>query len=129
MIRRPPRSTRTDTLFPYTTLFRSAERLDIVDGVGGPGRVGAQQHRFHEGALLMAGEDMVRIARDDPRLLVELADLLAHVLELSRAGERAHGYALGTRITDPDFGEALTECILHRVEMLGRRHEIGRAHV
>src|SRR3546814_7605743 len=29
MIRRPPRSTRTDTLFPYTTLFRSAhERRD-----------------------------------------------------------------------------------------------------
>src|SRR3546814_8352945 len=31
MIRRPPRSTRTDTLFPYTTLFRSAEHdLDAV---------------------------------------------------------------------------------------------------
>src|SRR3546814_5965956 len=33
MIRRPPRSTRTDTLFPYTTLFRSgralAARLDL----------------------------------------------------------------------------------------------------
>src|SRR3546814_465469 len=27
MIRRPPRSTRTDTLFPYTTLFRSTDRL------------------------------------------------------------------------------------------------------
>src|SRR3546814_18112264 len=27
MIRRPPRSTRTDTLFPYTTLFRSGEHL------------------------------------------------------------------------------------------------------
>src|SRR3546814_1072502 len=27
MIRRPPRSTRTDTLFPYTTLFRSEEGL------------------------------------------------------------------------------------------------------
>src|SRR3546814_18693218 len=26
MIRRPPRSTRTDTLFPYTTLFRSVDR-------------------------------------------------------------------------------------------------------
>src|SRR3546814_8141762 len=26
MLRRPPRSTRTDTLFPYTTLFRSAAR-------------------------------------------------------------------------------------------------------
>src|SRR3546814_4256656 len=33
MIRRPPRSTRTDTLFPYTTLFRSiqiADRLQTV---------------------------------------------------------------------------------------------------
>src|SRR3546814_5915339 len=28
MIRRPPRSTRTDTLFPYTTLFRSGETRD-----------------------------------------------------------------------------------------------------
>src|SRR3546814_1238259 len=27
MIRRPPRSTRTDTLFPYTTLFRSSHEL------------------------------------------------------------------------------------------------------
>src|SRR3546814_10099381 len=27
MIRRPPRSTRTDTLFPYTTLFRSIQRV------------------------------------------------------------------------------------------------------
>src|SRR3546814_13167307 len=33
MIRRPPRSTRTDTLFPYTTLFRSyaAARMDRID--------------------------------------------------------------------------------------------------
>src|SRR3546814_18878510 len=29
MIRRPPRSTRTDTLFPYTTLFRSREAHEI----------------------------------------------------------------------------------------------------
>src|SRR3546814_5360400 len=29
MIRRPPRSTRTDTLFPYTTLFRSEERQTL----------------------------------------------------------------------------------------------------
>src|SRR3546814_16460674 len=30
MIRRPPRSTRTDTLFPYTTLFRSDSRSSAV---------------------------------------------------------------------------------------------------
>src|SRR3546814_7071793 len=42
MIRRPPRSTRTDTLFPYTTLFRSRpwaglrlrELLEIGDNIG-----------------------------------------------------------------------------------------------
>src|SRR3546814_6569189 len=32
MIRRPPRSTRTDTLFPYTTLFRSLEFPRFGDG-------------------------------------------------------------------------------------------------
>src|SRR3546814_20785846 len=31
MIRRPPRSTRTDTLFPYTTLFRSVEQAPRRD--------------------------------------------------------------------------------------------------
>src|SRR3546814_10870207 len=31
MIRRPPRSTRTDTLFPYTTLFRSIHKYSIAD--------------------------------------------------------------------------------------------------
>src|SRR3546814_19742105 len=31
MIRRPPRSTRTDTLFPYTTLFRSLRRQRLAD--------------------------------------------------------------------------------------------------
>src|SRR3546814_9038863 len=35
MIRRPPRSTRTDTLFPYTTLFRSAVDAE-GDHVAGP---------------------------------------------------------------------------------------------
>src|SRR3546814_7278695 len=32
MIRRPPRSTRTDTLFPYTTLFRSVRRAGRASG-------------------------------------------------------------------------------------------------
>src|SRR3546814_8032979 len=33
MIRRPPRSTRTDTLFPYTTLFRSQDDGTVRQGV------------------------------------------------------------------------------------------------
>src|SRR3546814_7628548 len=55
MIRRPPRSTRTDTLFPYTTLFRSqcSSRSDHFDrarlaGVARPRR-GAQGYRHSRG--------------------------------------------------------------------------------
>src|SRR3546814_6404711 len=36
MIRRPPRSTRTDTLFPYTTLFRSPARPSSAAGPPSP---------------------------------------------------------------------------------------------
>src|SRR3546814_7933886 len=48
MIRRPPRSTRTDTRFPYTTLFRSRHRRDLAGAEGGviirgaPAQAGAQ---------------------------------------------------------------------------------------
>src|SRR3546814_10318246 len=49
MIRRPPRSTRTDTLFPYTTLFRSDQIVDFlmltgdtVDNIPGVEKVGTK---------------------------------------------------------------------------------------
>src|SRR3546814_18287539 len=41
MIRRPPRSTRTDTLFPYTTLFRSDSRSADAASMVRPRHVGA----------------------------------------------------------------------------------------
>src|SRR3546814_171671 len=50
MLRRPPRSTRTDTLFPYTTLFRSVER--IVFGAyyqSGQSCIGVQRIFAHAG--------------------------------------------------------------------------------
>src|SRR3546814_19455201 len=46
MIRRPPRSTRTDTLFPYTTLFRSHELPFPRAQFGRPGSRGSQRYRF-----------------------------------------------------------------------------------
>src|SRR3546814_5308060 len=57
MIRRPPRSTRTDTLFPYTTLFRSVHlagghRVAADDEAGGEGiarRRGLQRLRLGKG--------------------------------------------------------------------------------
>src|SRR3546814_5656153 len=76
MIRRPPRSTRTDTLFPYTTLFRS-HRIIGDDGFidAGPDadatkrfakcRVGAAeivQHRSHRQSGVRNGEPQHRPA-------------------------------------------------------------------
>src|SRR3546814_2666502 len=48
MIRRPPRSTRTDTLFPYTTFFRSiAGTADEVSAII------TDHHHVHDGAVRM----------------------------------------------------------------------------
>src|SRR3546814_2575601 len=76
MIRRPPRSTRTDTLFPYTTLFRShrqhrrARRIALVEDVDlRPGiaaelqRDQAQQHR------------LARAGRADHHHVADIADM------------------------------------------------------
>src|SRR3546814_12485339 len=51
MIRRPPRSTRTDTLFPYTTLFRSAEQAEH----GVEQRAGQRPQRQHRQAAVKQG--------------------------------------------------------------------------
>src|SRR3546814_3983056 len=49
MIRRPPRSTRTDTLFPYTTLFRSVGPFDLA-GVD-RASIGERQNEVPAGVL------------------------------------------------------------------------------
>src|SRR3546814_14016242 len=47
MIRRPPRSTRTDTLFPYTTLFRSGRFADRLGAEHRRGRIGTAGDQLH----------------------------------------------------------------------------------
>src|SRR3546814_14032811 len=59
MIRRPPRSKRTDTLFPYTTLFRSAGG-DEAARVGG-NALGSLRHREQ-------GDPAVGFRRDDAHI-------------------------------------------------------------
>src|SRR3546814_16397816 len=58
MTRRPPRSTRPDTLFPYTTLFRSgAAELEAVDvgALDAPARLGRDVHQLDLLHELLAG--------------------------------------------------------------------------
>src|SRR3546814_1483895 len=65
MIRRPPRSTRTDTLFPYTTLFRSACRSPAGEaqcggyrgrsGPNAPSQASAARRSAERGSAATAG--------------------------------------------------------------------------
>src|SRR3546814_17869483 len=55
MIRRPPRSTRTDTLFPYTTLFRSQG--------GRPGNISMTRKQLPHIALLGTGGTIASTAQ------------------------------------------------------------------
>src|SRR3546814_20211995 len=73
MIRRPPRSTRTDTLFPYTTLFRSElVRFLVQDAIAGvgvvdmlPGQPGPD--RLGGVVVLERSDPFLGVAADDVR--------------------------------------------------------------
>src|SRR3546814_16914225 len=85
MIRRPPRSTRTDTLFPYTTLFRSDQLAEIAlvaeEAVADPAQIG--------GALI--GEIDARTnARMDEGVVADLD----HVLGPAQEGDVMFGHRL-----------------------------------
>src|SRR3546814_11322970 len=91
MIRRPPISTRTDTLFPYTTLFRA---LELVQH-----RVAVARDRGAD-----AGDDRV-VAGDRPALVaqVEAFDADAHVA--AQRVEHAHAVAALARGLDQAPGD------------------------
>src|SRR3546814_12239784 len=119
MIRRPPRSTRTDTLFPYTTRFRSYSgrrgRAQLVaDGSSGmsfdiaanaalspnryvvalKGSADCIDFRFRQQAV---------IRRDDQGLLLEPATLVLPPCSVRLAGRLGRRTALQTRYRDVDL--------------------------
>src|SRR3546814_2900332 len=62
MLRRPPRSTRTDTLFPYTTLFRSQQSVAYPPALARRAGLGAEAWRFRQYGVDrgVAGGDCLR---------------------------------------------------------------------
>src|SRR3546814_3592172 len=77
MIRRPPRSTRTATLFPYTTLFRSAR--SCTDRSGRRASCRFLQREFNRDQL---------VDRDRPRPFIAVHETLDHRLrEVDRRSE------------------------------------------
>src|SRR3546814_14167761 len=100
MIRRPPRSTRTDTLFPYTTLFRSDGALILVEAKAGrvefeaemieqPAdlRFGVGDHPFVEDAMHAAWKGLVEMPEQPDIVAVITTQLGLIVAEALAARE------------------------------------------
>src|SRR3546814_18269670 len=103
MIRRPPRSTRTDTLFPYTTLVRSVHDVRMKDTVSGAyvewfaykGRYGDQCYSEgirSEGLLRIPASKFKKCSAAESRAIKDAEDafekvrkLCQHVSKISEA--------------------------------------------
>src|SRR3546814_1405197 len=86
MIRRPPRSTRTDTLFPYTTLFRSGVHVPAVVPV---------EHQYvaelRDTALAVGGEhDVDEADRRSEEHTSELQSLMRSSYAVFRLKKKKH---------------------------------------
>src|SRR3546814_17263919 len=123
MIRRPPRSTRTDTLFPYTTLFRSPLTVRdcclVTDGGG---------------AVVMTRADRAKDLRKTPVHLLGCAGGHTHrqysmmpsltTTAAVQSGREAFAMA-GLTPADVDVAQVYDAFTINAVMLL----EIGRAHV
>src|SRR3546814_9328529 len=106
MIRRPPRSTRTDTLFPYTTLFRSKateETFPIIDGerFSVPGD---RATLAADGSIMMLGRDSMVVNTGGEKVFVEEVEevlrshpAVADALVVGRPSERFGQEVVGDR--------------------------------
>src|SRR3546814_20893144 len=104
MLRRPPRSTRTDTLFPYTTLFRS-QYVDTLEGfasvsvVRQPHNLGLAQSIIIGVTQMLEQHEAVIVIEDDlllsPYFLKYMNDALYHYRDDQRVAS-IHGYSLPT---------------------------------
>src|SRR3546814_15454677 len=122
MIRRPPRSTRTDTLFPYTTLFRShaaqLRHLEPSTGIHRQAEAIGAEHR--------AGMDAHALAEPDPGDQGDPRDQVAagadHAVVADHA-TRTDGRAGADKAARADAGESADKRIVadHRQPGAPRR--------
>src|SRR3546814_11654948 len=105
MVRRPPRATRTDTLFPYTTLFRSlVEQAAVLSG--------ARDSIDAPLVRRLIAADILRLKRQILLLAKEIAGVIAANPELARRSARLPGV--------PRVGPVLAATLLAHLPALGR---------
>src|SRR3546814_5166406 len=143
MLRRPPRLTRTDTLFPYTTLFRSVRRrrredaavIAVADRVfGGDALVERNvvgfviADRKQIAGRLVVQEAVHRTAiHAQPAAVITVRRIFhATALPVWRQAMRRLHHAIAIRKSEPGLPAVRTG---HPAEHVIERAEIGRAHV
>src|SRR3546814_5993310 len=95
MIRRPPRSTRTDTLFPYTTLFRSPDGANPLAFAYAGHQFGHFSPQLGDGRALLLGE---LVAPDGARFDVQLKGSGPTPFSRNGDGKAAVGDRKSTRL-------------------------------
>src|SRR3546814_2365485 len=113
MIRRPPRSTRTDTLFPYTTLFRSLQTYLEAEGVRVCSGIGYQRIDSTVNGIELICESLSCDRKGNYDTVATVQTITAEQV-LIATGRRPNSDGMGLE----DHGITL-----------GRSGEIGRAHV
>src|SRR3546814_16643176 len=102
MIRRPPRSTRTDTLFPYTTLFRSALAPANGGGVWLGAYNGVIEHIDAAGEIAAFGDEVRERLRD------------TRIFSLAQDAHGSPWVGAPGRLLRVSFAGTIDECTLRR---------------
>src|SRR3546814_17950417 len=126
MIRRPPRSKRTDTLFPYTTLFRS-KGTHLGETVGLEGRllhpmIGNKRASWDKALDLVAKRFKETIARHGPNSVAFYVSGQLLTEDYYVANKLMKGF-IGTANIDTNSRLCMSSAVA------GHMREIGRAHV
>src|SRR3546814_1260594 len=124
MLRRPPRSTRTDTLLPYTTLFRSTKGLRAYGELIGQKKAAP----ITAEDVFNGGEMMLSVFIRDPQFQSQTKDRLSSS-EAARFTENAVRDHFDHFLSDNmDRGRALLGLVLDRMaERLKRKAERARS--
>src|SRR3546814_3225895 len=118
MIRLPPRPTRTDTLFPYTTLFRSAGAVHVADA--NPRRAFARIAarffpRFPATCVAVTGTNGKTSTVEMTRQLWRMAGF--HAASIGTLGITTSNDSASTGLTTPDIVTFLTRSEEHTSEL------------